>query len=87
MHSSWLRCGDVLKLASSGSVSVMNESSSDLHRFEKLFSGGALSRLHCIAIELLPIVENLTSVCVSCWLKIVVIKCVCMLLVGKAYLE
>ena len=66
MHSSWLRGSDVLRSASSGSISVINESSSDVHGFEKLFISGALSRLHCIAKELLPSVENVTSVCVSC---------------------
>ena len=76
MLSSWLRCNDVSRSASSGSVSVTNESSNDVHGFEKLSSGGAFSRLHCIATELLPVesmtsvcvpnVENVTSVCVSC---------------------
>ena len=66
MHSSWLRGSDVLRSASSGSVSLINESSSDVHVFEKLFNDGALSRLHCTATELLPSVENITSVCVSC---------------------
>ena len=55
----------MLKSASSGSISVINESFSDVHGFEKLFIGGAFSRLHCIATELLPSVENLTSVCLS----------------------
>ena len=56
----------MLRSASSGSVYVINESSSDVHAFEKLSNGGALSRLHCIATELLLSVENVTSVCVSC---------------------
>ena len=56
----------MLRSASSGSVSMINESSSDVHAFEKLFNDGALSRLHCIATELLSSVENITSVCVSC---------------------
>ena len=56
----------MLRLASSGSVSMINESSSDMDVFEKLLRGGAFSRLHCIATELLPSVENVTSVCVSC---------------------
>ena len=45
---------------------MINESSSDIHGLEKLFNGGAFSRLHCIATELLLSVENVTSVCVSC---------------------
>ena len=63
MHSSWLRCSDVLTSALSGSVSMINESSSDVHGFKKLFRGGAFSRLQCIATELLPNVENVTSLC------------------------
>ena len=60
VHSSWLRCSEVSRSFSSGSGSVINESSSGA---ENIVKGGAFNKLHCTAIELVSI-ESVISVSV-----------------------
>ena len=55
-------------LSSSGSGSsdsVINESSSGALRLVNVFKGGAFSKLHCTATELVSN-GNVISVCISC---------------------